>query len=67
MYIPQHTQTQMMGHTNLYVEFQVFIHGKYMFKNVLRYPRNDSHPLGIMKVSLKEERAQTRACYWSAG
>lgn len=41
--------------TNLYVELQVLVHGKYMFKYVLRYPGDDSHAFGIVKAPLPEE------------
>lgn len=43
------------SHTNLDVELQVLVHGKYMFKYVLRYPGDDSHPFGIVKAPLPEE------------
>lgn len=48
--------------TNLYVEFEVFIHGKYMFEYVLRDPGDDSHSFGIVEAPLPEERDEQRAC-----
>lgn len=48
--------------TNLYVEFKVFIHGKYMFKYVLGDPGDDSHSFRIMEAPLPEEKDELRAC-----
>lgn len=61
------TTVRLEIHTNLYVEFQVLIHGKYMFENVLWDPGDDSHSLGIMKIPLREERDLIRTCEWRAG
>lgn len=53
----------MQANTNLYMKLQILIHGKYMFKNVLGDPGNDSHSLGIMKLPLQQaERLTISVC-----
>lgn len=52
---PFRTWRRAVVRTNLYVELQVLVHGKYMFKYVLRYPGDDSHAIGIVKAPLPEE------------
>lgn len=57
------------NNTNLNVEFQVLIHGKYMFEDVFCDAWDDSHLLGIVQVSLwrQETGDGKEECEWRVG